>query len=99
MYIYNDISLEGTGGGLMKRVKCDKIPSFPDINIIFGRSTLTLESKYYIGVFGPDRCYSLLRGVNDAGKKWTLGDPFLVKFYTVYNIKPNSPSITFYDAK
>ena len=69
--------------------------TFPDMNIKFGQKIIVLEAKYYIRNIGQ-KCYSLLVGLK---KMWVLSDPFLVKFYSVYDMKAGDPSVTFYEAK
>ena len=61
-----------------------------------GEKTLTLESSYYIRVVG-DTCYSTIRPKNK--ERWQIGDVFLAKFYTEYNLKTDEEEITFYEAK
>ena len=90
--LYYYLYLEGTGVG-NEEVKCGDIHTFPDMRITFGGKTIVLEAKYYITKVAG-KCYSTLNGNKE---KWRLSDPFLVKFYTVFDMK--TPSVTFYEAK
>ena len=80
------ISLEANG----REVKCEDVPSFPSLEIKLGGDTLVLESKYYIRIVG-DRCLNVLLG---QGDRWLLGNPFLAKFYTSFDLK--DATITFH---
>ena len=66
------------------------MPSFPSLDIKLGAKTLVLESKYYIRIVG-NKCYSVFVG---QGDKWLLGNPFITKFYTTFNLK--DATITFH---
>ena len=82
------ISIEPVG----KKVKCTDVPSFPSLEIKIGGKTLLLESTFYTRQYG-DKCYNLLKG---KGTMWTLGNPFLAKFYTSFDLKEET--ITFHVA-
>ena len=56
---------------------------------------LRLNGYDYIEV-GDDDCYSLLHGKDDPEAGWTLGLPLLRRYYTEFNMKPGSPSVTFH---
>ena len=78
------------------QVDCDKIEDFPNLVLTIGDKTLTLEPSYYIRVIGV-KCFSGIRPKDSA--KWQIGDVFLTKFYTEYNLKKDDESVTFYEAK
>ena len=82
------ISIEPVG----KKVKCRDVPSFPSLEIKIGGKILLLESAFYTRKYG-DKCYNLLKG---KGTMWTLGNPFLAKFYTSFDLKEET--ITFHVA-
>ena len=87
LYIYL-ISLEANG----REVKCEDVPSFPSLEIKLGDKTLVLESKYYIRIAG-NKCLNVLL---THPNKWVLGNPFLTKYYTSFDLK--DATITFHVA-
>ena len=61
-----------------------------------GEKTLTLEPSYYTMKYA-DHCYSRLKPINQ--QYWLIGDAFLSKFYTEYDMTTDAEKITFFVAK
>jgi saccharopepsin len=70
-------------------IDCDKIPSLPVLTVKFGGHDFTLSgSDYVLGVQG--QCISGFMGMDipaPAGPIWIVGDVFLRKFYTIYDLE------------
>ena len=77
-------------------VKCEDIDGFPNLVITLGEKALTLEPSYYT-IKIEDHCYSRIRPKNV--QYWQLGDAFLSKFYTEYDMTKDHEKITFFVAK
>ncbi|PIA16500.1 aspartic proteinase precursor [Coemansia reversa NRRL 1564] len=69
-------------------VDCDKIPSLPPFTLQFGGKKYALDAEDYIlNVQG--QCISGFMGTDipePLGPMWIIGDVFLRKFYTVYDL-------------
>ncbi|KAJ1743946.1 aspartic proteinase precursor [Coemansia sp. RSA 989] len=69
-------------------VDCDKVPSLPPFTMQFGGQKYTLDAEDYIlNVQG--QCMSGFMGMDipePLGPIWIIGDVFLRKFYTVYDL-------------
>ncbi|KAI6652356.1 Gut cathepsin D-like aspartic protease [Oopsacas minuta] len=79
-------------------VDCKKIDSFPTLEIMFGQSKITLESKYYIDV-DEDTCTSLFEINEDDDYEWSLGVPFFVKYYIEFDFTDKDEHICFWKKK
>ena len=70
----------GTNGS---RVECEKIHTFPDLTLTINGHDFSVEPYYYtIEILGL--CFSLIVGSED--KTVTLGQRFLLKWYSVYDM-------------
>lgn len=70
-------------------VDCSKVSSLPDLGFVFGGKTYTLSaSDYILNVQGT--CISGFQGMDinlPGGSLWIIGDIFLKKFFTVYDME------------
>merc|ERR1740121_917757 len=67
---------------------CSNFDSLPDIGFIIGGRTLTLTPEDYVDISGPHDCGLSLMSQDSPPPKspqFILGDPFLRKYYTVFN--------------
>ncbi|KAI6646318.1 Lysosomal aspartic protease [Oopsacas minuta] len=87
-------------------VDCDEIENFPTIEIMFGESLLTIESKYYIGVEEKEDekvverlCYSLFVKTDEDEYDWLFGVPIFVKYYIEFDYTKSNEHITFWTKK
>ncbi|VDB85378.1 unnamed protein product [Peniophora sp. CBMAI 1063] len=73
-------------------VECDKVPSLPDLTFYFGGDPYPLKgSDYILEVQGT--CMSAFTGMDinlPGGSLWIVGDVFLRKYYTVYDLGRNA---------
>lgn len=66
---------------------CSNLASLPDLGFVIGNTTLTLSPEHYVSQTG-DACTLGLMGLDvppPKGPLFIFGDPFLRKFYTVYD--------------
>ncbi|KAJ2804501.1 aspartic proteinase precursor [Coemansia helicoidea] len=64
---------------------CASVPSLPPFSLTFGGVTYTLDAKDYVrNVEGY--CVSGFKGTYNPDQMWIIGDVFLRKFYTVYDL-------------
>ncbi|KAI8868094.1 aspartic endopeptidase Pep2, partial [Ramicandelaber brevisporus] len=73
-------------------VDCSKIGSLPDLSFKFGGKYYTLTGKDYI-LQVQSSCISSIMAMDipaPAGPLWIVGDAFLRKFYTVYDLDKNA---------
>ncbi|KAJ2920137.1 hypothetical protein MD484_g319, partial [Candolleomyces efflorescens] len=71
------------------QLDCSKIPSLPELSFYFGGKPYALQgSDYVLNVQGT--CISAFQGLDlnlpDGSSIWIVGDAFLRKYYTVYDL-------------
>ncbi|XP_073989776.1 cathepsin D-like isoform X2 [Rhodnius prolixus] len=73
----------------MGTVKCKDVPNLPPITFLINGTEYVLKGKDYILNFDydPYNCITGFSGVELKGKPWILGDVFLRKFYTIFNVQ------------
>ncbi|CAI2180932.1 5097_t:CDS:2 [Funneliformis geosporum] len=80
-------------------IDCDKVPSLPDFSMQFNGKLFTLTGSDYI-LKAQNQCISGFYGLDipePIGPIWIIGDAFLRKFYTIYDL--GKDRVGFADAK
>ncbi|KAL0579702.1 aspartic proteinase precursor [Marasmius crinis-equi] len=74
-------------------VDCAKVPSLPDLTFKFGGKPFPIKATDYI-LEVQGTCISSFTGLDinmpDGGSLWIIGDVFLRKWYTVYDLGRNA---------
>jgi len=69
---------------------CDKVPSLPELSFFFNKQRYPLRGSDYI-LNIQDTCISAFQGLDIPGLNiWIIGDVFLRRYYTVYNLEKNA---------
>lgn len=74
-------------------VDCKNIPSMPDLTFTIDNKDYTLTAKDYILQTSESSCLSAFTGLDippPLGPIWIVGDVFLRKYYTIYDLKKNA---------
>ncbi|CAG8445872.1 5386_t:CDS:2 [Diversispora eburnea] len=69
-------------------IDCNKVPSLPDFSFVFNGKLFTLKGSEYI-LKAQNQCVSSFFGLDipePLGPIWIVGDAFLRKFYTIYDL-------------
>ncbi|BGP33842.1 aspartic proteinase precursor [Rhodotorula toruloides] len=85
------LELENTGAAIdTDTVECSTVASLPPIAFTFGGKDFSLDPKDYI-LEAQGTCISPFMGLDLPGLNvWIIGDVFLRKFYSVYDLKRNA---------
>jgi len=71
-------------------IDCRMVSRLPDITFRIQGLDYTLQGSDYIlevpHVFGGRKCVIGIAGLEMSGEPWILGDVFLAKFYTIFNV-------------
>ena len=72
---------------------CSNIGSLPTVSITLGGTEFPLGPEFYVirakDDSGKEQCQLGIEGVNAGVPIWILGDPFLRKYYTVWDAEQN----------
>lgn len=69
-------------------IGCDKAQSGPNLDFVIGGKTYTLSPADYVIKAGPKLCLFGMVGIDvpaPMGPLWILGDPWIRKYYTVFD--------------
>jgi len=72
-------------------IECDKVPGLPDFSLQFNGKLFTLTGYDYI-LQVQGQCISAFMGLDipePLGPIWIIGDAFLRRFYTIYDLGNN----------
>lgn len=81
-------TIEGLISQLNVQEDCSNYASLPNLGFSFGAYTLNIEPQDYVRRSPTNACYHQLLGVDvppPKGPIFLLGDPFLRRYYTIYD--------------
>jgi len=76
------------------QVDCSKIPSLPDMSFYFNGKAYPIKASDYVIEAGSGTCISAFMGLDinlpGGGSIWIVGDVFLRRYFTVYDLGRNA---------
>jgi len=89
--LYADVGAISTGA--MSYVSCSDVLKFPTLTFTINKTPFTLNGTEYTifpsGNYNIGRCYIGIVKYGEGQDSWILGDTFLAKFYSVYDMGQN----------
>ncbi|XP_014259892.1 aspartic proteinase A3-like [Cimex lectularius] len=86
--IHNAIGV--TESGFYETVDCSIVDSLPDVTFHIKGKPYILGPRDYIKFREDDVCITNFRSIPYSNHPWILGDAFLGKFYTIFNVEERS---------
>ena len=74
-------------------LNCTTLDRLPSLNIVFNGREFPLPPHDYVLNLGADQCLSAFIGLDipaPAGPLWIVGDAFLRRYYSVYDLGKNA---------
>lgn len=70
-------------------VECKRVNILPTVNFVLNGKSFPLEGKDYVfrsSAFGKTQCFSGFIGIDMSSPIWILGDVFLRRYYTTFDL-------------